>query len=173
MGEASSSIALNTFFLRVQGERNEVPFSIWTPTLYIVYPSLYFRCLDKERRLDDLSPVKSLLFVKSVLWLLDQQASRHFPSTCYSNINFETEIKKLLTPFYETCPNCLHTKHSCHFDDIPKYKALRRHETFQAVARQIDLCWRNSQLPGFPLSKYTRKQALIQNKAIKPWSYWL
>lgn len=144
MGEASSSIALNTFFLRVQGERNEVPFSIWTPTLYIVYPSLYFRCLDKERRLDDLSPVKSLLFVKSVLWLLDQQASRHFPSTCYSNINFETEIKKLLTPFYETCPNCLHTKHSCHFDDIPKYKALRRHETFQAVARQIDLCWRNS-----------------------------
>lgn len=134
MGEASSSIVLNNFFLRVQGERNEVPFSIWTPTLYIVYHSLYFRCLEKERRLDDLSPVKRLLFVKSVLCMLDQQASRHFLSTCCSNINFETEIEKLLTLFNETFPNCLHTKHRCHFDDIPKYKALRRHENFQAVA---------------------------------------
>jgi len=90
--------------------------------------------LEKERRLDDLSPVKRLLFVKSVLCMLDQQASRHFLSTCCSNINFETEIEKLLTLFNETFPNCLHTKHRCHFDDIPKYKALRRHENFQAVA---------------------------------------
>ena len=171
MDEESSSIVLNNFFLREQGERNEVAFSIWTPALYIVYQSLYFRCLEKERRLDDLSLVKRPLFVKSVLWPLDQHVSRHFPSACCSNINFETEIKKLLTLFHESCPNCLYTKHSCHFDDIPKYNTLRRHEHFQAVANC--LCWRNSQLPGYPLSKYPRKQALIQNKEIKAWTYWL
>lgn len=33
---------------------------------------------------------------------------------------------------------------------------------------QIGLCQRNSQLPGYPVSKYPRKQAPTQNKAIRP-----
>lgn len=52
------------------------------------------------------------------------------------------------------------------FSLTTKYMVLRRHENSQAVA----ICLRlgKSQLLGYPVSKYPRKQALTQSRAVRP-----
>lgn len=64
------------------------------------------------------------------------------------------------------------------FSVTTKCMSLRRHENSQAVA--ICLHLGKSQLLGYPVSKYPRKQALTRSRAVRPehvnsikWSFWV
>lgn len=117
-----------------------------------------------------------LLLVKSVLWVLVQQANRHFASMLYSKINFETEIKKLLTCFMKVV-QIVSTQNtgelSICFDNTPKTMELRRHEKFQAVAnwfmpRKQPAAW----LSHVKIPKKARSNPKWDSKAWTYRPYW-
>lgn len=99
MDEVSSSIVLNNFFKSKGRDKWGPIFNLNCNLIYCLSQSLFQMFGKRKKEIRWFVSSQRLLLVKSVLWVLIQQALRHFPSTKCSNINFKTEIKKLLTCF--------------------------------------------------------------------------